>query len=193
MSREVIEALVPPTGWHYIQDGVRIPPERADSFRDLLRRVTEYRIHNHLPLGDVYSDVRDFVCQFPNQCSPEYTGIVTANYDEYKPKGLNFVQRIIKWADELQAKSYSLENNQRSFDRMQVCKNCPKAKSWESGCPSCSSYLHEILVRLRRGISTESTIGCESFGFDCQTAVLMEKGQLPNAIENVPDQCWMRR
>jgi hypothetical protein len=192
MSSRVIQSIVPPGGWHYIQDGVRVPPERADSFDDLLKRVLQFRINNRIPVGDVFNDVQNYICQFNNQCHGVYTGVGTP--DPVQPQKPRFIDRLIHWADDIRSKGVALEDGQRYSDRVNVCKNCPRAKSWDGQCPACSSHLHQVLTLIKKGRSThDATLGCDVHGFDCDTASMMSKTLLPVPEHNAPDQCWMRQ
>ncbi len=190
MSR-VIEAIVPPGGWHYMQDGVRIPPERADSFDDLLKKVLQFRINNRIPVGDVFNDVQSFVCKFPNQCHGTFNGVI--HNDPPQGNKPRFIDRLIQWADELRTKGVNVDDGQKRQDRINVCKGCPRAKSWDGLCPACSSHLHEVLTLIKKGRLTDITLGCEVYGFDCDTAAMVHRSILPNDTTTPPDNCWMRQ
>lgn len=182
--------MVMPGGWHYIQNGFKI--EATDSFDQLIEHVTDYRVQNKLPIGDVVKDVTEWICTtFPRQCNivnTEHPGPIVQNDTQA------YLDAITQWANIKSKGNPKLVDAPTAERRAYTCAHCPNNKDWDKqGCKSCLINMSRLMTLLRQGkeVPTSHQLGgCTQLNHDNRTAVWLEEN---NTAENLPGHCWCRK
>lgn len=190
---KIIEALVPPKGWHYPQKFNETEIElRGYDLNDLLRTVVRFRIENKLVVGDVYTDVENYICQFQNQCNDKYDPEKATKYEQFTSIATRWIDRILEWGRSIIDGSPHLVSEELQEERMRYCRKCPHAESWRGQCSSCVSSAKAMFVLITQGRIDNREIGCRKYNFDCATACSLEERFLPKK-DPVPEECWRNK
>lgn len=193
---KVIEGMVMPTGWHFMQDGqTRID---AATFKDLAQAVLEWRLQNRVPVGNVALDVERFICsKYPAQCHPE--GFVQMRPRQGQPHApTNPSKRsdaLTKWALEMQKKPGIADQvpEQEANARAMTCIACKQNISWPRSCARCHDEVERLLTMLRGGRDVthwRKLNICSATEQDCRSIVWLKKDLLRR--DRVPSNCWLK-
>ena len=64
-----VEGMIPPQGWHFVQDGVTINASGYRGKDGILQAILEYRISNDKDIGDVEQEFLEWFCkEYPRNC-----------------------------------------------------------------------------------------------------------------------------
>lgn len=198
MSR-VIQGVIMPSGFHYMQsfNGVMVRID-APSYLELLEAVQIFRNQNHIPGGDVESDVENYICtNFPRQCRVAGKGApITPVYGATTQN--RFVDRITNWIVKIRGNPVSRKHvfQNTANARSEICVKCAENQAWANTCASCVKNAQSMLAAIRDGRGNDGPYwsklhGCAKQGWDNRTAVWMPKEILMD--EGVPDNCWMKK
>jgi hypothetical protein len=200
-----------PGGWHY-NEGTKMIVEEAESYVDLIEKLSRYRAANGMALGDPQGDIDRYICTaFPNMCgrkpaAPE-EGVDPVELSYGKPLKKSPRERVMQWAVNRMQRSGQIEFVDREVaeGRALVCRKCQARRQWNEpieGCPGCQTYVEEaeaMLVKLRAN-KTTPVIGieghcCDIAGHDLETAVWLEEPALrhrKNYEGQFPWFCWLK-
>lgn len=189
----VIEAMVMPGGWHFIQDGDKIT---AETYKELITAVLQYRAERRIAIGNVQVDVDNFICgKYPDQCQASHSPAVIFALNQAKTQSKRLVDSINEWANDLSEKSLKYAYPGDAEQRANICLNCPHQKSWEGECAPCGKNTNHLLAILRGGRDLRGHFqklkGCGALKMCTRTAVWLDKDFLP-ATETAPDGCWLK-
>lgn len=208
----VSTGVIMPGGYHYKENGKMIVDE-AESYVDLIKKVSEYRAFNGLPLGDPQRDIDNYICtNFPNMCGrhapdpDEGVDVVEKSYGVPVQKTPR--ERVMQWASNRMQKSGQIEfvDAEEADRRAAICNACPKKRQWNEaieGCPGCAIYVEQAesnLIKLRANKATAYVLNlygdmCDIAGHDLETACHLEEPALRhrrNYEGKFPDHCWMK-
>jgi hypothetical protein len=201
--------VIPPGGWHFVEQGIRLEGESRDA---LIKTLHDYRLNNALPIGEPERDVDTFICtSFPNLCG----GNVSRTLDADEPTKVYGVpvrrrisERVGSWTANRYSKLGSIHTVEReeAERRSNICINCPQNDNkWREkvtkDCPPCKERLERLdstLFQVRQGKSVvrEKLLGaCTCAGQDNATAVWLPAKQLQHArhyLNDLDPTCWMR-
>ena len=189
---KLIQGLIPPGGWHFIQDGAVI---RAQEYSHLVKAVESFRAENKLPSVDAAKDITEQICnRSPNACHGVDSVVVRTHKAKTLAKG-NLIQDITIWASNLLKREtpFRLVGDELAESRAKICRGCPSNLNWRSGCRSCITAADRICASVRQGRDTKSSKvlgGCEKLRQDNRTAIFLEKEFLTKN-PNIPDYCWL--
>ena len=188
------DSLIPPGGYHFVAEGLRI---EGNSYQDVAEKLLRYRLENSLPPGNPMAEVLNYICDtWPHFCSD--TSPVTPG--NTKP-ATSLTSRVTSWMAALYrtlrgtniADSYV---DQAEADRRAlVCINCPFHTEWRRGCSSCIEGTKRVGYTFRGGrqAANESKLmSCSIIGHEAQTAVWVKTPPPLTAEEqaSLPSHCW---
>lgn len=203
--------IIMPGGYHYKENG-KMVVEEAESYVDLIQKLSTYRAVNRLPLGNPQADIDKYICtNFPNMCglsAPTATeeGVDAVERSYGVPIKKTPRERVMQWAANRMHKAGIIEfvDFDEAKRRAEICAECPAARRWDEpveGCPGCAVYVEEAqanLVKIRANKSTGCSISgmmCDVAGHDLETASWLEEPALRhrrNYEGQFPDHCWMK-
>jgi hypothetical protein len=193
----VTEGMIPHNGWHYISQS---PPYRVDeySYTGLQTAVLNYRIENHLPVGDVKADVDNYICSnWPRQCQDNSNYYTPQQTSPHPNSQLRLVDRITEHLNRVyqHGQGTELVLQAEAERRASICAGCPYNVQWEVGCAACVGNVTRLGILVRRARETsqsEGMHGCQILGHWNRTAVFLDMQQIGNTAE-LPDFCWAKR
>ncbi len=188
------DSLIPPGGYHFVAEGLRI---EGSSYQDVAEKLLRYRLENSLPPGNPMAEVLNYICDtWPHFCS-DTSPVTPVNT---KP-ATSLTSRVTSWMAALYrtlrgtniADSYV---DQAEADRRAlVCINCPFHTEWRRGCSSCIEGTKRVGYTFRGGrqAANESKLmSCSIIGHEAQTAVWVKTPPPLTAEEqaSLPSHCW---
>lgn len=192
----VIEGMVFPDGWHYVQtwNGKQFRID-SDSYQNLLVAVETWRVQNTADVNNVKGDVDNQLCgKHPHHCHGESVPVLG---EAPVNKAQTFIDRLIQWGRRMI--NSPLTKTQVSTDeatrRANICLRCPRHIRWENSCGTCVGAAEQLFT-LARGMKDVPGLGqklkaCSSFNFNCRTAVWLTREALADQAGNDPFQdCW---
>jgi hypothetical protein len=185
----VPENMVIPSGWHYIQNGVRI---EAPTKNELIEKITQYRSDQRMPVGNPLEDFENYVCQtFPMFCSGEgVKPVVVSSAQELKDQMSQWISNVLK-------KKQDVVDDTTAAKRAKVCIDCSKNIPWKSGCAPCIRNIENGGLIARHGrdlpLSGKHLHACSVCKHDNKTAVWLKNIKDYSNVEATPDWCWMRK
>ena len=189
MSVTVNKGMVPPGGWHFVTDKVRLV---AGTYEELEDMLFKHRVRMGQRTDAVKQEIDRYYCsQWPSYCQergPMNPSSVSAPMDK----------RVARYASLLAAQmpagGYPLVQQTEAVSRAEICAKCPKNRAWKVGCRSCTGATAQILVGMRKMRNTPldtSLRACEVFGCELQTAVHLPSGAGFQTGE-APPNCWKK-
>ena len=182
--------MIPPGGWHYDDQGVRID---ASTYEELVSKVEDFRAQNNLPVVDVGTDVSNQLCsRHPHFChNVDSVSIEVVQHSQSSA----LMNDIGVWANTLLRanKAIRLVGNELAEERAKLCKNCPKNINWKFGCGSCIVANERTCASVRQARDTKTSTqlgGCLLQRHDNRTAVFLEKEHILQST-NLPSHCWL--
>lgn len=178
--------IVPPSskgatekrGWDFTQDGVWFAEYSRD---ELVRRVTDYRASNGIPLGDVEQEILEF-----NQSK-------TANVIPTR-KIVSLRERVIKWLEGKLREKPKYVSDEEANRRASICVNCPmNVQNWTVGekCGRCLENANRAAAVILMGRPQHRPLGaCAALEQQNKVAVWLDDPQKADA--SLPDFCWKR-
>lgn len=182
------ESIVPPGGWTYVSNGVEF---REGSPETLIDAITKYRVQNMIPVGDPLRELEDYFCtKYPNQCDGA-SAVSSVNNNVKKNR---FIDRVMKWAQEMYSSGFELVSDIEANNRAGICHACEAQVNWEDECPKCVQDARRLLIVLRKAKEpiVHNLKGCRVWGFDCRTACFMKK-QPTDKEGSQPARCWVNK
>ena len=182
---------LPPGGWHFEAHGQKF---RAGT-EDLLKvAITEYRIRNNIPPGDIDREINDYYCsRWPDSCFKDYAR-------EPKVNGEALGNRVVRWATSMwharPKGGHKLVPQDEANRRASICLTCPMNKQWQASCSSCMGSVNAVLSQIR-GMKSNKHAGhlhsCSFMGWDNSTAIHLESLALtPDQLSRKPPNCWLK-
>jgi hypothetical protein len=199
MQTRIITGMIPPDGWHYLQEGkFRVD---ASSYDELIVAVINWRLQNQRGVGDAKGDIDQFICSnFPRQCQgvgPKGQINVRATVAQKAlTAGARFVDRIIQWAVDAMNEGHGkdLEPAQEAARRAAICVECPRNSTWENSCPSCVTHAQRLMTIIRQGKDIPSLAprlhACSDTNMDNRTSIWIKRHLLRKS-PNMPKACWI--
>jgi len=191
--------MVMPGGWHVIPPVVDVPqlPSLDGTLEGLYLAVERYRTDNGRPVGDVRREVDSQICsRYPHWCGGVVeSSVVVRAAHEPTPVDL-MIDDVVRWAQEM-AKNQAilLVPEEVAERRAERCWDCPMARQWSGGCPTCVENAERQTAQVRNARDTrlaKTLGGCDLHRFDCRTAVHLDRQLLGEAHLDAPAFCWMR-
>lgn len=183
--RKLKKSIVPPGRWHFKDR----PYGAFYSMEKLIDAEINYRLENHLTVGDVEGEITDWICQeWPSQC----TGLDSPNLDVQSFKE-RMVDRVSRWAAKWAREGFPMVMPALAEQRGAVCAKCPMNVGWERGCGVCTSHAQRMLAMARQARDVRDWLGlkaCKSAGWCNRTAIW--QAQPPEANADMPAECWLR-
>ena len=191
MSMVVNKGMVPPGGWHFVADKVRL---EANSYQELEDMLFRHRVRFGQRTDAVAQEINRYYCaQWPSYCQDLNAATAPAAQVPMDKRVSRYASLL---AAQMPAGGYPLVQQSEASDRAAICAKCPKNRAWRIGCRSCSGATAQILVGMRKMRNTPldtSLRGCEVFGCDLQTAVHLPDGAAFQNVGIQPDSCWAKK
>ena len=132
---KLITGMVPPGGWHFVEDGVRLT---ADGYEALLDAIFAYRLRIGKAPGNVRLDVDAYYCsKWPSSCNMESHDY---GHPEKPQAAGGMPEAVARWAAGMAATQpvggFPLVNQDIADKRAEACSKCPRNVSWANGCNS---------------------------------------------------------
>jgi hypothetical protein len=192
---------MPPTDgvdrWHFPQGDVVL---HANGHQQLIEAIFEYRLRNHIEIGDIERDVDDYYCgRWPDFCHSE-----PSDRDPSIPRvsGETMLNRVSRWASGLARTmprgGWPLQVVGEAERRAGICAACPQNAGWRGGCLGCSASTLQLLQQIKGMRKTKqdgNLIGCLVAGWENSTAVWLGQECLTvteNQRRAMPDACWRK-
>lgn len=185
-------------GWEFPQpyNGGTVPLSGNDA-EDLLENVTTFRIENGLPLGEPAREIAEYI----KAKSPGNNGGRRAAIQEPVVSHLRAIVPMIEhckvWlVAMLKRKDIVLVREDEANDRAQVCQGCPQNISWRTSCGGCNDdidYKSNTLRQRPRSTLDKKLRACRLHRFPLQSAIFIDRDQLPPRHDNAPELCWVRK
>ncbi len=188
--REINPNLYPPDGYIFIdRNGFR---HRGDSWRDLSRRVQQYREINRFPVGDVWSEIMSQSCER----NPNFCHEVTHVPPPAPRESLSFNQRVIEWFVKLVAlvrlNRLPRVDDQEASRRARICSQCPHQQDFYRGCTNCLRIIETSRKVILNGATSlhPGLKPCSVLGEDCSISVHIQQPRIVS--EALPHHCWRK-
>lgn len=178
-----------PIGGHqYPENGLLV---RGESFNEVKQKLTEYRINNHIPVGDPEQDILlHYAKNWPWMVKSDPNATpkqVSGQYTLYR-----------QWIDETwrdpPAKMISVKE---ATDRWETCRGCPfnRSKTWFKTPESAELARRAFL--LRKGADVPEDIGICSLHFFADLSVLSFVENAAHFVDvkkdsTKPEKCWVK-
>ena len=177
-------AVVPPGGgWRHAE---RLPdgsyhPFLASTEADLIKQVTQFRVDNGFPIGDVEIDVKSGSTPRPIPMMGDQRSLR---------------ERVTAWKANRQFGSLTLVDQETANKRAKQAALCShNILDYADDCLACYSHTLQDLYAMRQGKSTpyDNKLGADSIcGHDNKTAVWLDEKHLKhrvNYIEKLEKEC----
>ena len=205
MSYQVIESIVMPGGWHKPEKDrlARDMPEpiRASTYRALIEAVIKFRADNIIPIGDVKSEVDEYIClAYPHMCH-SIVGAEVSIHVTHGPRSpavsKTLTDEMIQEMDR-QLTNHSSENlelRQEAQRRADICRKCQFNVRWNNSCGSCVEAVNRISTILRSGqdvVHSRELRACQILKHENRSAVWLRiDGRASNP--DLPPRCWAKQ
>jgi len=181
--------IYPDGGYLFTEgDGTRF---RGESWRDLTKKVKEYRQRNKLPAGDPETEIFDQYCvRMPSQCRNFSKGPTVIQ----QPMDHN--QRILHWFIrmlELRRKGpLPKVSDGEAARRAAICAKCPRQQPLVASCQTCINSVRKGREALmdREPSKHQNLEPCSALAEDCMVTVHLEQPVV--AADRVPPECWRK-
>jgi hypothetical protein len=196
MKTKVIQGMIPPGGWHYMQDSkYRI---ESDCFANLVKAVQNWRIENGRPIDDPIKDIEDFICKMsPRNCNLGASPIASVSVINLMSAGTQrMVDNIAIWVVDRSKTGYkTLVSIQDASKRAEGCIKCPMNVKWEYECGPCVTHAQRLLGSLRQHKEcdrSEKLHACKIFKHCNRTAVWLKEEEFEKRSD-APFNCWLKK
>lgn len=180
--------LYPEGGYIFVEsDGTRF---RGESWKDLIKRVTEYRARNGQEKGDPEAEIFTQYCtRMPNHCGMQAPRPVV-------PHSMTFNQKVLQWFSSLL--EWKRKNplprctDGEAARRAAICARCPMQRSLVESCESCIRTIRHGRKTLLDGQASrhQNLQPCAALGEDCMVSVHIDQPKVPDS--SVPAECWRK-
>ncbi len=179
-----------PDGWHFWEDDVRI---KADSYKELVVKVTEYRIASRKDWQDTQQEINEYLVSI----SPTTKGPDTTPYQKTE---LTHSDRVYNWLSRTYnatTTSTQYASAPEALRRASACMQCPYNVVPQANCGACESQMARMSKGISKGrhVSGQKAIhACAVLNLDLKTAVHLEDDLLGGKSEDqtLPDFCWRK-
>lgn len=187
-------------GWRYEQPlpqgGLqRIPPKGcAGTDGALVRQVEMFRVNNGIDVGDVASDVAEYI-KVVSPMNNRFPGRRPVNQPEAQPKFRPGIERIKDWLITASQKAVRLLIEDDADARFTICSKCPHNVKWQTGCISCGEAVKHRgqNLRQRAAYKHDDQLGaCKLHALYLPAAVFLDRDNLPEVNPQAPEFCWLR-
>lgn len=193
--------FTPHCGWTYEE------PSTGVVFSNILRdglvaAVTQHRINNGIPVGDVAADIEQFICRkleakgFAGECE-EGSDLPPATKNGFTVSDVksfgNSVAHVFK--------NGGVVSQAEATRRAGICAQCKPYNVKVSGCTGCAqitSFVFKI-IGAKKTPYDHLLKQCGNCGCPLAAKVwitkqdLLERQQVAENMETYPDHCWMRQ
>jgi hypothetical protein len=172
----------PPLGGHqYSQSGNMM---KAESFKDLVKDVTEFRIRNSIPVGRPDQDILQFYAE-------KWPWTVLSDGQPVPKDDENF-SRWRSWLHKSWTSGpVKMRSATEAKERWKICIDCGWRKKVVSETSESKSLEGKSLI-LRHGQETPSLGFCSLHGIDLDVASFYAHTEHHrNTKEKGPDNCWV--
>lgn len=185
-------------GWRFPQklpDGSNLW-RYAQSADDLLNQVMTLRVENAMPMGDPVSDICAYIrANSPVNDAfrfgrPQHGEVKTTSVREIVP----LLERMKIWLVAMARRHVKLLREDDAYKRGEICASCPQNIKWQTSCDSCNSdidYRSNNLRQRPKFLLDKKLRGCRLYGFPCQSAIFIDRDNLPPRHDKAPDACWI--
>lgn len=183
-------SVVPPSskgarekkGWDFTQDGLWFAEYDRDK---LVKRITDYRVANAIPLGNVSQEVTEF------NAAKTQTVIPTR-------KIVSLRERVIKWLNGKLNVRPKYVDDKEADRRASICVDCPQnIRNWTVGekCGRCVENANRAAAIILQGRPQHRPLGaCAVLDQQNKVSVWLNdpppKGLAVN--DQLPSFCWRR-
>jgi hypothetical protein len=201
----IVTSVVPPQGWHYIQQLSSGQAHRVTgfSFEQLLENMLDFR-RRHIDLcgaenatiESVRADLKTYLCaHFRQNCgdSPSMPhnvagiGVTNSGRDYDRP-----IDRAGNWIATIALTRPEFVDYGLSGHRAQICVQCPQNIRYATGCAPCNETVDVRIQNFKGNLRTpydNRLFMCRAFGWLNQAAVWIKNPQ-DNPIHPLPQHCW---
>ncbi len=190
MAREMNPNLYPPNGYLFRERDGSV--HRGLSWKDVKKKVKEYRERNNIPVGDVWEEIMTQQCaSSPGLCRDSDPGPVRVVND-----GLTFNKKVIGWLawalGQKRLNDWALVDEDEVDRRAAICASCPMQKSLNESCGACLETIRTSRKVLLDGKKPkyQNLQPCAPLEEDCASSVhaILE----PKVSHALPGNCWRR-
>lgn len=189
----ITTGVVPRGGWHYKQDGLDETID-SDSPENLCKRVLQHRVNRGIPVGNVEEDISNYIKSVsPHNDRFRRQAAFVPEVSRIRPIQ-PLIERIKEWLVSKQGKIAKLTDEFERQRRAEICAQCPQNIPWQSSCGECNSdtIYRGNLVRQKTEAPLDKKLrACRVNNLYLQTAVALEKEELPLKNPESPSQCWL--
>jgi hypothetical protein len=201
----IIEGVIPSEGgWHYDQpfrgSTQRIPPRGcAGSARRLVELVKDFRIRNHVDVGNYERDIADAV-RARSPLNDRFPGRRPANEPE-RIKLRPLIERLRDRLVEASQRNPTLLIIDDALQRASVCATCPQNVKWVTGCVPCCDDVISRGQNLRQRPSVPElneddeqpkVRACRLHNFYLPAFIFIDRDELGPSDAKAPEFCWMK-
>lgn len=204
VATRIIEGVIPPGGWHFMQPMLHGQPDHQITSWDLehlIQAVIDWRVDNGRPVGDVLAEVEAYICGYaPHQChnTPGASVVVSVAVTPDRTEvGQTFVDRMVQWLElqinELDRNAIVLEYEANR--RAEICSRCPKNVRWLTSCGKCNDNVDRLSTIIRNGATLDRErrlMACGILNHHNPTAVFLRLERVGSSPD-CPDNCWAKR
>ncbi len=187
--------MVPPHGgWRYIQPETGFTIVGQHQY-ELFKKITQHRIANNLPVGDVQADFEDFACAAQpigsTWCSP------VLEDDDINLKRHFTVDDMMKFVNSVLSMltGKKLVEHEVAEKRAEICASCP-LNTRITGCWSCIGLAEKIYNIIgTKSTSRDSALSqCGVCGCSLKAKVWLPLDVAKKSVEGLkfPSFCWLR-
>lgn len=182
--------LYPDGGYIFVEgDGSKF---RGEGWKDLIRKVQEYRERNKRPVGDPEADVFQQYCQrMPSHCksmgnSPPPSKSHSLSFNQ---RVLQFMANLMEWR---RRAAIPRVPDSVAAERAAVCAGCPHNRPLVRSCQQCVTAIDSgrKAVLGANPSQHQGLQACEALGEDLPTTVHIEQPKVP--ADRVPPHCWRK-
>lgn len=164
---------------------------RGESWKDLFKKIKNYRAVNQFDPGDPEVEVTIQLCaKTPHFCSHSTSAMPATHHS------LNFNARVLQWVGILLG--YKRLNKVPRVDdataaaRAAICSRCPAQRALNSSCEACiASVKVARKILLNNSTSLHQNLSCcLILAEDCSLSVHIQQ---PASGEALPAHCWRRK
>lgn len=202
VNTRIIQGMIMPTGWHYMQPLPVGGTTRIDSHdcESLIQAIVDFRMNNMMPIGDPLADLEHYVCdQWPTFCHSVPGAIVNVqvNVGADRAAPQTFVDRMVLWMEQQtnDLGQHSLVLSGEAQRRADICKRCNLNMPWRTSCGTCNGNVDRVATMLRQGNELPNHDGhlkaCRILAQENRTAVWMRRERLGHDA-SLPAHCWLK-
>lgn len=199
IQTRVIQGMVMPGGWHY-PIGHNLPNITANTFKELVQALLDYRSANQLPLGKPVEDIEAYICgRFPNFCHDVAgaTVVVEMSGPVMTTESQSLVDNMVAWYESIMV-NLSTEDIVLSSEaqrRAAICERCPLNVKWKTNCGTCNDNMDRLAnnARFNQTLARDRRLkACGCLKHDNRAAVWMKDHKLRKSPDVHPN-CWVPR